>query len=156
MFSIDATGGTSNMRTLAEDVVFETLRTLMPRKRSVYVDIEIRNTLKEGAYGFAYELDKVGYIEIENKPKSLYTFVETLCHECVHIKQYLNKELRNVKGKQMWKGDDCTDLAYSKQPWEQEAFSLQKDLAKAYLKAKGMSMAEAKRTNARVKAPWLD
>ena len=154
MFLIDSKGGTKTMRAVADDVVYETLKRLMPRKRSIFLDIEVTNTLKEGAYGLAYSYiepdeGRFNYIEIENKPRNLYTYIETLCHECVHIKQYERGELKDVRGKQMWKGKDCTDLSYSKQPWEKEAFSLQKDLAKAYLKSKGKTMAWAKRTSVR-------
>ena len=158
-FYIDSTGGTQAMRTIAEDVCYETLKHLMPRKRNLDLDILIPNTLKEGAYGFAYsspaDEDNDGrqnYIEIENKPASLYTFVETLCHECVHIKQYERNEIKEVRGKTMWKGINHNDTPYSKQPWEKEAFGLQKELAKTYLKRHGVSMALAKRTNVREKA----
>ena len=156
-FYIDSNGGTQAMRTIAEDVCYETLKHLMPRKRNLELDILITNTLKEGAYGFAYasQADEDGpatsYIEIENKPQNLYSFIETLCHECVHIKQYARNEIKETRGKTMWKGKDHTDTSYWKQPWEKEAFGLQKELAKTYLKRKGISMAAAKRIGVRSK-----
>ncbi len=156
-FYIDSNGGTQAMRTIAEDVCYETLKHLMPRKRNLDLDILITNTLKEGAYGFAYQApaDEEGpatsYIEIENKPVNLYSFIETLCHECVHIKQYTRNEIKEIRGKTMWKGTDHTDTAYYRQPWEKEAWGVQKELAKTYLKRKGKSMAAAKRIGVRSK-----
>jgi len=157
MFLIDSKGGTHSMRTIAEDVSYQILRKLMPRKRNLYLDIDITNTLKEGAYGFAYTVPdddgggNFSYIEIENKPSSLWTFVETLCHECVHIKQYERNEIKEARGKTMWKGEDHTDTTYYQQPWEKEAFGMQKELAQWYLSEKGISMALAKRTHVRQK-----
>ena len=65
-----------------------------------------------------------GVIELKNDaPKDL---VKTICHEMVHIKQYLRKEL-GMDGV-TWKGEDTTDVEYMDNPSEIEAYDLQEKL----------------------------
>jgi hypothetical protein len=56
-------------------------------------------------------------------------FTSALCHEMVHVKQYLRGELKYLRGKELWKGRDCTDMEYMEQPWEKEAYKMQDELA---------------------------
>ena len=65
-----------------------------------------------------------GIIELTNQyPKEL---VMTLCHEMVHIKQYLKKEL-GMDGVS-WMGEDMSDINYHDQPSEVEAYDMQQEL----------------------------
>ncbi len=65
-----------------------------------------------------------GVIELSNQhPKEL---VKTICHEMVHIKQYLKKEL-GMDGAS-WMGEDTTDVEYMDNPSEIEAYDLQEKL----------------------------
>ena len=65
-----------------------------------------------------------GIIEIANQhPKDI---VKTLCHEMVHIKQYLRKEL-SMNGL-IWMGKDTSNTPYMEQPAEKEAYKLQEEL----------------------------
>ena len=65
-----------------------------------------------------------GIIELCNaNPKEL---VKTLCHEMVHMKQYLRKEL-SMDG-MVWKGKDFSEIPYNDQPCEIEAYDLQEKL----------------------------
>ena len=70
--------------------------------------------------------DKIwwGIIELTNQhPKDV---VKTICHEMVHIKQYLRKEL-TMDGMK-WKGKDTSNVSYIDQPSEKEAYILQEKL----------------------------
>ena len=69
---------------------------------------------------------------------------ETLCtlaHEMVHVKQYAKGELRDLMSKDnmvVWQGErrfisNDTEEAYLSQPWEQEAFGLEKKLKNAFV-----------------------
>lgn len=65
-----------------------------------------------------------GIIELCNAhPREL---VKTLCHEMVHMKQYLRKEL-SMDG-MVWKGKDFSEIPYNDQPCEIEAYDLQEKL----------------------------
>ena len=53
-------------------------------------------------------------------------------------------------GKTIWKGDDHTNTAYYRQPWEKEAFALEHKLAKKYIKEElGITLKEAKQIKVR-------
>lgn len=58
-------------------------------------------------------------------------FIETLCHEIVHLKQYARNQLREtyVKSHKIWwYKEDHTDTPYDLQPWEIEAGLLEREL----------------------------
>ena len=58
-------------------------------------------------------------------------WMSTLAHELVHVKQFARGELSD--NLQYWKGKDCSDTDYWKQPWEKEARRLQKKLMNDYM-----------------------
>lgn len=63
------------------------------------------------------------------------TLFKTVCHECVHIKQYISKELEHVNLRQsIWRGYvyNTTNIEYEDLPWEQEAFKLEEELYQCY------------------------
>ena len=64
-----------------------------------------------------------------------YSFNEqilTLCHELVHAKQFIKKELSD-RG-EVWKGVDMSLIRGTKNmPWEQEAFELETKLYDKYI-----------------------
>lgn len=65
--------------------------------------------------------------------------VPVLCHEAVHLSQYLSGRLKfEVKtGVCTWNGQRyAADYPYMSRPWEQEAFAKQGKLAKDYRKQK--------------------
>ena len=57
-----------------------------------------------------------------------------LAHEMVHVKQWARNELKDLKFKRMWKGEDFTHARYDEQPWEREAKKSEKVLAKKYIR----------------------
>lgn len=71
-----------------------------------------------------------------NKKLSEEDLMETLAHEMVHVKQIARGERQErYRGgyKVIWKGVDHTNTPYSKQPWERQAYRMEKKLVKEYL-----------------------
>ena len=65
--------------------------------------------------------------------------IETICHEMVHVKQYIRDGLvlDDVENKAWWKGkerDWSEDTDYWRSPWEVEARRVGKKLRKRYLR----------------------
>lgn len=59
---------------------------------------------------------------------SFLELMQTMTHEMVHAKQYFRKELFFVENDRYWKGDFADDLGYMEQPWEIEAYALEKQI----------------------------
>lgn len=124
---IEVTGGKKSQRELAFKVVDFMIKKLMPRVRTLDITVQIKSIPdKEKAWGLIeiQDSNREFIIEIE-KSLSLYNFVTSLIHEMIHVKQYVRKELTDKGYTVFWNGKDCSKLAYSKQPWEQEAYTLQ-------------------------------
>ena len=124
---IEVIGGKKSQRELAYRVVDFMIKKLMPRLRTLDITVQIKNIPdKEKAWGLIeiQDSNREFIIEIE-KSLSLYNFVTSLIHEMIHVKQYVRKELTDQGYTVLWHGEDCSKLAYSKQPWEQEAYTLQ-------------------------------
>lgn len=60
---------------------------------------------------------KLGFIEM----------MQTLAHEMVHARQFIRGQLKNTGG-WAWKGRKADGFEYDNQPWEKEAFRLEKKL----------------------------
>jgi hypothetical protein len=148
MILISFKGGTKKQRDLTEDAARYFVKKLLPRKRKLHIDFHIRNTLKEDAAGYCSMLDNANDFLIELHHRgTLYDYVSYLAHEMVHLKQYTTKEM-NEAG--MWKGVDHSKTAYSKQPWEREAWAAQHNLAKDFIKNKlGLTLKDAKNISPR-------
>ena len=151
---ITVNGSTQSIRFLTEDVCILLFKELLPRKHTLHLDIRIQNVRKTGASGYAESWienrRRLNHIEIDNQMGSLYEYISTLCHEFVHIKQFTLGELTDKNGKTIWKGDDHTNTAYCRQPWEKEASAMEHGLAKKYIKEElGMTLKEAKQIKVR-------
>jgi len=152
---IKAVGGTKSLRALSESVAWWCIDELgLSRMRTLEIEIQLNKCLNEGAYGFCYEgeNDRDFTIEIEKRlpimPKKVHgckngreAFIETLCHEMVHVWQNARGTMRDTFGdgtakgyRKYWKGVDHTDTAYSKQPWERQAYRMQGKMLQDYLR----------------------
>jgi hypothetical protein len=61
--------------------------------------------------------------------------LETLAHECVHVRQYAMNELKKRDNKIYWFEHEYEDLGlYEEYPWEQEAYIFEKVLMKNWQK----------------------
>jgi hypothetical protein len=135
MIAVVSKGGRKAHRELAEKVCYFMIKKLMPRHRKIVVGIEFQANLEknDGMMAYAMDLeDRVFEIGIDRdlmKNHGLREFITAVCHEMVHVKQYVKGELKYTGGKELWKGRDCTDMEYMEQPWEKEAYRLQDKLA---------------------------
>lgn len=122
---VEVTGGPAKEREVVENVVHWCIKKLMPRVRSL--DIEVKLT-KCNAYGYCLMTDNHKTFELEiRKGMNLYDLISTICHEMVHVKQYYRKEMDNNR---RWKSRKVSeDTNYVDEPWEKEAFRLEERLA---------------------------
>ncbi len=102
----------------------------------VHIEMPRKKGLLEGTYhGFCELEDKVALdkgkywwvgIKLANT-HSFHDVVETLCHEMVHVKQFLRRELSPSLSS--WKGSPiyCSDSPFE-EPHEKEAYELEKVL----------------------------
>lgn len=128
---VEVIGGRKHKRELAETVVAWCINKLLSRYRTLDVTVKLTNCFNtHGAYGYCLSItDREFEIEVD-KTLSLREFIETLCHEMVHVKQYAKGEMKELSSGQIrWKKKVFGDIAYDKAPWEKEAFRLEKSLA---------------------------
>ena len=59
-------------------------------------------------------------------------YIETLLHELWHLYQHVQGSLRDKHGKRFWRGVAHSKTDYDDQPWEKEAYKLEKDLVDDY------------------------
>lgn len=129
MNCIQVTGGNKFQRVIAEKVTMRMIKELLPRIRTLEIDIEIKK-LKDDVAGWCLMEDTNRWFTLEiSSELTLRDFITTVCHEMVHVKQYARKEM---DGETMrWKkGKVKKDTAYHDLPWEKEAYRLQDKLAK--------------------------
>ena len=134
MIGVEVTGGVKKDRELAEEIVWFCLEKMLPRHRTLNITVLLTKTYEEGAKGFCYQEadDRDFVIEIDHrltKIEGVEEFIDTVCHEMIHVKQHATRKLIDrFRGgyKKLWK---CRDgkyrnylkTAYDKQPWEIEA-----------------------------------
>ena len=145
MIHIEAIGGLKKERELAEDVMWFCMETLMPRMKTLEIELEFTKTKEDGALGFCYlgDDDKEVIIKIDSRigrTEGRDELIVTIAHEMVHAWQMATGRLKDtIRGgyKQLWK---CTDgkyrnynkTSYDRQPWETEAYAMQDKLAEMY------------------------
>jgi hypothetical protein len=60
-------------------------------------------------------------------------YISTLIHELWHVYQHVMGDLKDKGSKRFWKGIDHSNTDYSDQPWEVEAYSMEKKLFGEYM-----------------------
>ena len=150
---VNVRGATKRQRELACDIVQYCIKELMPRLRTLDIDVELGKCMDVGAFGFCYALDTNREYQIEID-KRLYknmrkAFIQTLCHEMVHCWQQAKNQLvdrvypKKLGYRRLWKNQrtgeyqDHSKTAYSKQPWELQAYRMEKKLCKGFMKEYG-------------------
>ena len=137
MNSITALGGTLVQRDIAEKVVAFCINQLLPKYRTLDITVSFKKLQENyGAYGFCnsadyYSKNREFILEID-KDIRLYDLVSTICHEMVHVKQYVKGELSDLfseSGTKWKKKKFSLDYNYDDSPWEKEAFRLEEKLA---------------------------
>jgi len=132
-------GGRKKQRELSLDVMIYCVNKLLPRHTTLDLDVHIGNyTATEGIMGSCFHHD-ANECEIKlDKHQDTYNLILTTCHEMVHVKQYVRKELTDKHVGyppfllNLWKGKPHMDRR--NEPWEREAWDMQKILAHAYIK----------------------
>jgi hypothetical protein len=127
-------GGNKTQREIAENVIYYMITKLMPRLRNIEIEVQLKKMNEDTAVGYCMMGDDKRQYEIEvSKDLSIKDFVMTLCHEMVHVKQYVRGEMDdwNGMGVARWKNTKVMpETNYYDLPWEKEAYMLQKSLAK--------------------------
>ena len=96
------------------------------RFTSKLVTVKFKSELTNFAQGLC-EGDK-DYAAIQiGKNQSFLKQMQALAHEMVHARQFLRGELTAV-GVWKWKGRNADNYAYTNQPWEKEAYRLEREL----------------------------
>ena len=122
-------GGNKTQREICEKVVHYMIGKLMPRMRTLDIEVQLKN-LTGDAVGFCMMEENNRQFTIEADRKlGIKDLVTTICHEMIHVKQYARKEMDDWSGKGLarWKGKtfNAEKTDYYNLPWEKEAYRLQ-------------------------------
>ena len=133
---INVIGSTKKKRALAESAVTFCISELMPRMKTLDIELFLKNIKAEKIVGWCYEGDdnRDFYIGIE-KTLDDEELVETVCHEMVHVWQAATRKMKDLPfGGIMYMGkvydDDTT--AYNDKPWEIEAYDMLDELLEKF------------------------
>jgi len=129
---VEVIGGTKKQRALAEDVAFWCIEKMMPKMKTLEIEIQL-SKLEDDRYGSCMEEDRnrVFHLEI-SKNCDRDEFITSICHEMIHVKQYARKEISDWNGldQPKWKNNLISkDCGYWDWPWEKEAYSLEYQFA---------------------------
>ena len=117
---ITVSGGTKLQRKHAQSMAEFCVKTLMPRMRSLEIDIKLCNP--KSALGYCLELDTNREFELEiDKKQPMRRMLETIAHEMVHVKQFARRELHPSTDKWYGKTYNPKKVSYWDLPWEIEA-----------------------------------
>ena len=133
MLIVGVTGSNKTKRDIAYNVVHYMIKQLMPRLRNIEIEVKL-TALTGDAVGYCLMGDSNRDFELEiDKNLNIKDLVMTLCHEMVHVKQYVRKEMDDWNGLAVARWKNKTVLPntnYYDLPWEKEAYELQAKLAK--------------------------
>lgn len=140
---VEIKGGRKKQRELAESMINYCIKKLMPRMRTLYIDVNLNK--KCDALGYCLALDNREFeLEIQSD-QSLRRFLETVAHEMVHVKQYARGELyeSTAQNKHKWQGEWLDkDPEYYDRPWEIEAHGREVGLFVRWAKEAGYANAD--------------
>jgi hypothetical protein len=132
---VNVIGSTKMKRDLVESAVIFCISELMPRMRTLEIEVNIKNLKNEGVAGQCYEGDgkRDFYIDVD-KNLTGGEMLETVCHEMVHVWQGATRKMKDLDGfRKMYMGKIYDDtIAYEDEPWEIEAYAMQGDLLKKF------------------------
>ena len=135
IFLMEVTGGWKLHRKVAYDCVQHSFNQLMPRIRKIDIQVHLNKNLhhRTGLYGMMdMQDDRTFRLDIDYSDMN--EMEHTIMHEMVHVKQYLTKELVQLKDVYVWKnvafGKYHTNYRY--RPWEIEAYNKEEELIKSF------------------------
>lgn len=132
MNHISVKGGTKRERSLVYKAAIFSISKLMPRMKTLDVDIRIKSIEGE-VDGYCMSIDNRTF-EIEIQAGiSKDDMITAVFHEFTHVKQHARKELIDRGIIKQWMGTDwimifSTVDEYMALPWEEEAYRLQEVL----------------------------
>jgi hypothetical protein len=117
---------------LIRDATTFYLHSIIPEKKHKKLNVVVKlttNHFSDGSCYYAnnntYEIELGSHISLTHK-------LLTLAHECVHVKQYVTKQLKSFYVGQhavdVWEGKRYRNLHYDDQPWEKEALDQEEEL----------------------------
>ena len=129
----------------------ETIKFIMPKllknnqrlldKISITVKVDNNLTRKQKAWGLCYWTDNRHrprkFVVIMDDTQNYPSFMKTLIHELVHVKQYVIGDLKDFcSGAAKWKKNvyemDPDDPDFLNSPWEKEAYKVSQDMYLRY------------------------
>jgi len=142
---VSVRGGSAFQKKLASSAIEFAKKELLPKIHRIAITVKLRKFHSD-------EGNVVGwctYDDLTKKNHRVFTvevcmdqplegFIKTILHEMVHVKQYAFAEMQQQyeegKHRTIWKGNDHTKTAYTKSPWEKEAYRLQNKLYVKFMK----------------------
>ena len=89
--------------------------------------IKFQSELDDSAQGLCEGDKDYADISIAKKGQTFLVQMQALAHEMVHARQFLRGQL-SQEGAWKWKGRNADNYAYTNQPWEKEAYRLEREL----------------------------
>tara|TARA_B110000211_G_scaffold232519_1_gene296457 strand:+ start:323 stop:748 length:426 start_codon:yes stop_codon:yes gene_type:complete len=133
---IEVKGGTKSQRRFVLAIVNWYIKKMLPRVRTLDITVRLTKCYTESnAMGYCLAMSDYKTFDIElDKNMRMFDTISTLCHELTHLKQFYRKEMiHKLHGKIQWKKKIYeSDHPYLSQPWEKEAFEVEKQLAVEY------------------------
>mgnify|MGYP003624246430 FL=1 len=97
------------------------------RFTSKLVTVKFKSELPSYAQGLCEGDKDYAYIQIGKFDQTFLQQMQALAHEMVHARQFLRGQL-TAEGVWKWKGRNADNYAYTNQPWEKEAYRLEREL----------------------------
>jgi len=132
MIVLSIEGGTNKEREMAYEAVNFALKTLMPRKRNIEIEVTITD-IPGDADAYHCCIDK-GEHELEIQTGLIEEdFMTAVFHEMVHVRQHERGLLKDNGIRKAWKGEEYIGIydtvdTYMNLPWEEEAYRLQEEI----------------------------
>ena len=146
--TIKVSGGLAKQRKLAVGVIAHCIDQLLPRHRTLWIEVDLKNLSRDNVLGYCYKNYHNLYTLELDKNQRVYDLIVTCCHEMVHVKQGVRKELTDKHLVQFWNDVEYKDRdpnAYGpKQPWEREAWDMQEPLAHSFIRETGNTISYIK------------
>lgn len=143
MITIDTNGGKKNERELIFSLANFCVSKLMPRKKNLEVNINIKRNLeeKEGLSGGVIDTDDLNTFDMDIcHTLSLRKKLLTVAHEMVHVKQFTRGELKhtNSYSAKRWNNKTFHESNYWECPWEIEAYGRELGLFTMWIEEKNI------------------
>jgi hypothetical protein len=128
-----------SLRPVVEEAVQFAITSILPRIRNLDIAIEMYEFEGDEVYecGFCTREDSRQFLFEIASNQSVESIVRTIIHEMVHVRQYVYGQLKQKHSKESglriyWTGEDYSEVRYSDQPWEIEAYELEETLYQQY------------------------